>query len=134
MTISAVLKNVLVFQVDKENFWAIREIQRTLIVVVILVLMITNDLIWLPRSSKLLHFCNTNSTEIGFLFIPLSYRTWTTDGKRCIFFKLKESRGLDIVKHPLWSILGQIKALTCPVIYYSRRFHLSLNCFAVPWH
>ena len=70
MTVSAVLKNVLVFQMDKENFWATREIQRKLIVIVILVLIITNDLIWLPGSSKLLYFCNTNSTEIGFLFIP----------------------------------------------------------------
>ena len=80
MTISAVLKNVLVFQMDKENFWATREIQRKLIVIVILVLIITNDLIWLPRSSKLLYFCNTNSTEIGFLFIPPSYRTGEGNG------------------------------------------------------
>ena len=80
MTVSAVLKNVLVFQMDKENFWATREIQRKLIVIVILVLIITNDLIWLPRSSKLLYFCNTNSTEIGFLFISPSYRTGEGNG------------------------------------------------------
>lgn len=103
-------------------------------------LVITNDLIILLGSNKLLHFCSKAEIELGFLsFILLcfffSLQLWNMNHRlekiSGVSFYPKECRDICIERHPLGNTLGQIKAL---IFYYSHPVHVHVNVIAVPYH